>query len=153
MPFIIDKHLEINAPAEIVWDVITDLPRYGEWNPFMRECSSTFKPGDPIDMKVKIFARPQPQREWVLEFVPGKRFAYRMKPVPPGALSSFRSHDVESAGAARTRYRSFFQLSGWLMPVVRGLLGSRLEAGFAGMSEGIRTRAEKLWAERNKTSR
>ena len=152
MPFIIDKHLEVAAPAEIVWEVITDLPRYGEWNPFMRECRTSFNPGDPIDMKVKIFARPQPQREWVLEFVSGKRFAYRMKPVPGGTLSSFRSHDVEAAGPARTRYRSFFQLSGWLMPVVRGLLGARLEIGFQGMTEGIRVRAEKLWAERNKTS-
>ena len=25
----------ISAPVELIWDVLTDLPRYGEWNPFI----------------------------------------------------------------------------------------------------------------------
>ncbi len=48
MAFIIEKNLEINAPAEVVWEVITDLARYPEWNPFCVECSSTMQPGDPV---------------------------------------------------------------------------------------------------------
>ncbi|HQW19930.1 MAG TPA: SRPBCC domain-containing protein [Rhodocyclaceae bacterium] len=27
--------IEINAPIETVWAVMLDLPRYGEWNPFV----------------------------------------------------------------------------------------------------------------------
>ncbi|MGH8461314.1 MAG: SRPBCC family protein [Stenotrophobium sp.] len=144
--FVIEKMLEIDAPAARVWEVITDVKRYPEWNPFMRECSTTFKPGDPIDMKVQLMAKPQPQREWVLEYVEGKRFAYNMKPVPGGTLASFRSHEVESLPDGRTRYRSYFYLKGWLMPVVRGLLGARLEKGFEGMTQGIKQRAEQLHA-------
>lgn len=145
--FVIDKTLEINAPSEVVWEVITDFASYKEWNPFILECESSLKPGDPIDLKVKLFAFPQPQREWVKEFVPGRRFAYNMKPVPGGALSSQRSHDLQPAGPA-TRYQSYFHLDGWLMPVVRGLMRSRLEAGFEGMTQGIKRRAEQLWAQR-----
>jgi len=52
MPFVIDKTLEINAPAAIVWEVISDLPRYAEWNPFCVECSSTLRPGDPIGVEL-----------------------------------------------------------------------------------------------------
>jgi uncharacterized protein YndB with AHSA1/START domain len=142
--FIIEKIVEINAPPAKVWEVITDLKRYPEWNPFLRECSTTFKPGDPINMKVQLFAKPQPQTEIVKEYVEGKRFAYTMKPVPGGTLSSFRSHEVEALPNGRTRYRSYFYLKGWLMPVVRGLMGSRLQKGFAGMTQGIQERAEKL---------
>ncbi|MGH8538991.1 MAG: SRPBCC domain-containing protein [Stenotrophobium sp.] len=152
MTFIIEKTLDIDAPAELVWEVITDLKRYPEWNPFMRECSTTFKPGAPIDMKVQLMAKPQPQREWVLEYVEGKRFAYNMKPVPGGTLSSFRSHEVEALPGGRTRYRSYFYLKGWLMPVVRGLLGARLEKGFEGMTQGIKLRAEKFRAERQRAA-
>lgn len=148
MPFIIEKILEINAPADVVWDVITDVQRYPEWNPFTVKVETSFKPGEPIDMQVKLMAKPQFQREWVTEFVPGKRFAYQMKPVPLNTLSSQRSHDVEAIGPGRTRYRSYFELKGWLHPVVVGLLGGKLEAGFAGMSEGIRKRAEELAAQR-----
>ena len=153
MTFVIDRKLEIKAPAEVVWEVITDFAHYQDWNPFLLECSTSLKPGDPIDLKVKLMARPQKQREWVTEHVPGKRFAYSMKPMPAGALSSQRSHDVEVAGPALTRYRSYFHLVGWLMPVVRGLLGGRLEAGFEGMSQGIRVRAESLWAQRQSQHR
>jgi uncharacterized protein YndB with AHSA1/START domain len=145
--FVIEKVVEINAPVARVWEVITDLKRYPEWNPFMRECSTSFKPGDLIDMKVQLFAKPQPQQEIVLEYVEGKRFAYRMKPAPGGALSSFRSHEVMALADGRTRYRSYFYLKGWLMPVVRGLLGARLEKGFAGMTQGIQQRAEQLHAQ------
>ncbi|MGH8505278.1 MAG: SRPBCC family protein [Stenotrophobium sp.] len=151
--FVIEKIVEIDAPAARVWEVITDLKRYPEWNPFMRECSTTFKPGDPIDMKVQLMAKPQPQREWVLEYVEGKRFAYNMKPVPAGALSSFRSHEVEALSDHRTRYRSYFHLKGWLMPLVRALLGARLQKGFAGMTQGIQQRAEKIAAEHSPARR
>jgi hypothetical protein len=152
MPWIIDKKLDIDAPPEVVWDVITDLKRYPEWNPFVVECHSTLKPGEPIDMQVKIMARPQRQVEWMLENEPGRKLAYRMKPAPMGALSSYRAHEIEAAGANRTRYRSFFRLQGWLMPVVRGLMGSKLETGFEGMSQGIKRQSEMLWAQRHKSA-
>ena len=148
MKFTIDKTVDIDAPASIVWEVITDLAAYPQWNPFCVECQSTLKPGDPIDMRVKLAGRPQKQREWMKEHIPGKRLAYAMKPVPAGALNSGRSHEVKSIGHDRTRYQSHFELRGWMMPLVRGLLGRRLQHGFAGMTAGIQQRAEQLWAQR-----
>jgi len=148
MSFVIERTLEINAPADLVWEVLTDFPRYGEWNPFVVECRSTLKPGEAFDMRVKLMARPQRQVEWMLEHVPGRRFVYRMKPFPLGALHSRRSHEVEPAGAGRTRYRSFFQLDGWMMPLVRGLMGARIETGMRGMWEGLQKRSEQLWTQR-----
>ncbi len=146
--FVIEKTLEIDAPAEIVWEVISDLPRYPQWNPFCLECRSTLVPGDPIDMKVKLMAKPQAQREWMIGCEPGRGFSYRMQPVPMGALSSFRSHEIEATGAATARYRSYFHLKGWMKFVVLGLFRSKLEDGFAGMSAAIKARAESLWAQR-----
>lgn len=147
MAFVIERQFEIDAPAALVWKVLTDFARYPEWNPFLPGCSSSLRPGDPIDLQVKLGARPQRQREWIVEHDPGRRFMYRMKPVPLSALSSQRSHDLESLGATRTRYRSYFHLKGWMMPLVRLLLGARLETGFTQMSEGLKQRAEKLWRE------
>lgn len=153
MAFRIDKTLEINAPAEVVWQVITDLPRYGEWNPFVRECRSTLKPGDVIEMTVQLTAKPQKVVEVMNEFVPGRRFAYHMKPAPLGALHSLRAHNVEPAGPGTSRYRSEFMLDGWLMPLVRGLLGGAMARGFEGMSQGIKRRAEELWARQQPSAR
>lgn len=151
--YVIDRTLEIAAPADVVWEVITDFPRYGEWNPFILKCESSLVPGEPIDLRVKLMAVPQPQREWISEHVPGQRFGYSMKPMPLGALSSKRSHSVEPQVSGHTLYHSHFELNGWLMPVVRGLLGRRLEKGFAGMTTGIQTRAEQLWKQRQSAGR
>lgn len=148
--YVIDRTVDIAAPADVVWEVITDFPKYGEWNPFILKCASTMKPGDPIDLKVKLLKVPQPQREWVNECVPGRRFAYNMKPFPAGALSSLRSHDIEAVGADRCRYRSYFQLKGWLTPVVTGIFRDAFVRGFGGMTDGIKARAEQLWQQRQR---
>lgn len=151
MAFVIDRTLEIDAPAAVVWEVVSDLARYPEWNPFCIECHSTLQPGDPIDMTVKLMAKPQQQREWMLEFVDGKRFAYRMTPLRLCALSSYRAHDVNPVAAARCRYHSYFHLKGWFSGVVTTLLGRRLVKGFEGMNAAVKQRSETLWAERSKT--
>jgi hypothetical protein len=78
--------------------------------------------------------------------VPGKRLCYGVPRSGSGALESRRCHEVEALGPTRTRYTSRFELDGWLAPVVRALLGRRLEKGFTAMSAGIRTRAESLRA-------
>ncbi|WP_280314638.1 SRPBCC family protein, partial [Nocardia abscessus] len=48
------RAVDIDAPADLVWQVITDFPRYGEWNPFVPECRSSLVPGEPIDMLVRV---------------------------------------------------------------------------------------------------
>jgi hypothetical protein len=148
--FLIEHDLEISAPAEVVWEVISDLPRYGEWNPFCIEVRSTLKPGDTIDMRVKLGKRAQFQREFVTDYDAGRGFAYRMKPAPAGALSSRRAHQIRALDAQRCRYQSQFRLQGWLVPLVRGLLGARLQTGFSGMSHAVKQRAEQLWEQRKR---
>jgi hypothetical protein len=148
MPLVIEHVYDIEAPPAVVWEVLTDLARYPDWNPFVVECRSTLIPGEPIDLFVKLRTRPQHQREWVTENVAGKRLSYGMKPFPLGALWSRRSHEIEELGSERTRYRSHMQLSGWLMPLVRALFGANLERGFAEMSAAVRTRSERLASER-----
>lgn len=146
--FVVDRNVEIGAPAEVVWEVITDVARYPEWNSFVIECQSTFKPGEAINMKVMLGGKLQKANEVMLENVPGRRLSYRMKPFPAGALSSMRSHELESPAAARSRYLSHFELKGWMMPLVRGLMGRHLENAFTDMTNGIKQRAEQLWAQR-----
>jgi hypothetical protein len=143
----ITETLEVAAPAATVWAVITDLDRYPEWNPFVVACRSTLQPGSPIDMRVRVLPFvAQPQRETIFEHEPGRRLSYGLAPMPLGALASRRSHTVESMSAERARYESDFRLDGWLAPVVQGLLGRRLAAGFAAMSAAIKARAEALHA-------
>jgi hypothetical protein len=125
--------------------VITDLASYGEWNPFVVACRSSLEVGTPIDMRVRLVGSfVQSQREFIFEHEPGRTLAYGVAPMALGLMASRRSHEVTPVDEGRSRYRSHFELSGRLAPVIRGLLGGRLQAGFHGMTQGIATRAEEL---------
>lgn len=144
--FVIDKTLEIAAPAETVWQVLTDFGAYGLWNPFVSECRCDLRAGGAIEMQVHLAKKPQFQREWIVEVLPGRGFSYRMKPVPLGGMRSFRSHRIEPLDTGRSRYHSHFEIDGWLQPLVLGLFRGGLERGFEGMNQGVKRRAESLWA-------
>ena len=145
MSFQLDQSVEIGVRPEVVWNVITDLACYPDWNPFVVACESTLGVGEPIAMRVRVipfFA--QSQTETVFEHEPGHRLSYGLREVPLGALRSLRSHLVVPAGTDGARYESHFELSGWLAPLVRVLVGAQLERGFKAMTEAIATRAEEL---------
>lgn len=140
----INHELTINAPAGIVWEVISDAARYAEWNPFVLECETKLQPGSPINMKVKLGNGIQKANEIIDEVHEGRGFSYRMKPPPLGALCSYRTHDIEPQSDNISVYRSHFELDGWLSPLVSMLMRSKLQAGFDGMSHAIKARAESL---------
>ena len=143
MPFVIDETLDVAAPPAVVWRVVTDLSRYGEWNPFVVACRSTLAVGDPIEMSVRLVAGlAQPQREVILAHEPGVRLCYGLDGGMTGAIVSRRCHELTAVDDRHTRYRSRFELSGWMMPMVRGLLGGRLRHGFGAMTAAVRARAE-----------
>jgi hypothetical protein len=145
LAFSIDETLVVAAPAATVWEVVTDLPRYAEWNPFVVGCASTLEVGDPIDMRVHVFrAFAQPQRETIFEHIPGERLCYGLSGGALGTLSSRRCHEVRAMDSETTSYRSRFALSGWLAPLVRALTGRRLQRGFHAMTSAIGRRAEEL---------
>ncbi|MFT5575198.1 MAG: hypothetical protein ACI89D_000713 [Bermanella sp.] len=145
LPLTIEFEHLIDAPSALVWKVLSDQQAYPEWNPFVVKSESTFKVGDPIVMRVKVlpfFA--QPQTEFIMEHEPEALLSYGIKGDPLGALKSFRSHRLSALPEGGSRYQSFFQLSGWLAPVVGVLLGRNLRRGFREMSQALADRAEAL---------
>ncbi len=154
LSLVIDQVLEIDAPAAVVWQVITDLQAYEQWNPFVVSCRSTLTVGAPIAMRVRLFPWfAQAQHETVFDHVPGKRFCYGLDGGALGAIISRRCHELQALGPGSTRYRSHFELSGWLAAVVGLLLGGRLRHGFDAMTSAVKRRAEELRARREREPR
>lgn len=135
----------IDAPVERVWEVIVDLPRYPEWNPFVVAARSSLVAGDPIFLRVRVFPFfAQSQREIVTECFPGRRLCYGIRPLPARLLGSRRCQEVREATRESTRYTSEFELTGRLAPLTRTCFGARLEAGFGAASLALKRRAEQL---------
>ena len=71
--------LMAEAPASVVWDVLTDLPNYNEWNPHCVRIESTLRLGDPVRMKLVNYANPGtliPVVEYLCAFEPDRLLAW-----------------------------------------------------------------------------
>jgi hypothetical protein len=45
--------IEIDAPAETVWEVLTDFSRYNQWNPFIRSISGEARQGGTLEVFIQ----------------------------------------------------------------------------------------------------
>ncbi|ROR98747.1 polyketide cyclase/dehydrase/lipid transport protein [Sinobacterium caligoides] len=141
MAIMIKHEVPVKAPAEVVWGVIADMPRYGEWNPFVVACESSLVVSAPIRMKVRVMPfMAQPQTETVLEHIAGESLSYGIA-MPFGMLSSNRRHLVVPKEDGTSCYYSTFELNGWFSPVVKLFVGRQLQRGFSEMSAAIGRRA------------
>ncbi len=146
MTFVLHHEVEIETAASRVWEVVSNLAAYREWNPFVVDARSSLVVGEPFWMKVRVFPFfAQPQRETIFACEPGRSLQYGIA-MPLAALSSRRSNEIVSIGRDRARYVSHFELSGWLAPLVEWVTGRRLSAGFADMTLAVKERAERLEA-------
>ena len=52
MSKIITTHLTLDSPVEDVWETLTTLSGYGEWNPFITSASGTLALGERLDLTI-----------------------------------------------------------------------------------------------------
>ena len=67
------REIVINAPIDKVWDVIVDLKRYGNWNPFMPKLSAGFNVGEKIKFTVNMGPIKFWESLWTQAFEKNKR--------------------------------------------------------------------------------
>lgn len=78
---LIEESIEINAPAEAVWSVISDLKRMGEWSP---QCKKMFIRGGNVGVgtrTININRRGPlvwPTTSKVIRFEPNKALSFRV---------------------------------------------------------------------------
>ena len=136
----------IQAPPTQVWGVIVDLDDYPEWNPFVTRCASELSPGAPIAMSVNMGMFTTEQTEQVTRVEAESLFEYRMRPVGK-LLYSKRQHRLAPSADGGTCYTSYFELRGWLSPLVGLFMGYFLRRGFSSMTAALVLRAEELAAQ------
>lgn len=137
--------VEIDAPPERVWEVIVDLPRYPEWNPFTIDVRSSLREGDPVDLTVRMsrLGRTLVQREHVREVTPHRRLRWGMELGSRWLLSGERDQRLEPLPNGRTRYVTEDVIAGALAPLVFALFGPSLQEGFTAMASALALEAER----------
>ncbi|MDJ0923111.1 MAG: SRPBCC domain-containing protein [Acidimicrobiia bacterium] len=140
------KHLvteiSIDAPAAVVWDTLTDLPAYAEWNPFIVEAA-----GD-VEVGARLRNRLEPPEGKGMTFQPtvtvvepNRKFEWLGRLVLPGVFDGRHIFELEETTEG-TRFVQREEFTGILVPLFARSLDKGTKAGFEAMNQAIKQRAE-----------
>jgi len=139
--------IEINAPASIVWKVLTDLPRYGEWNPFCVWAESTLEIGAPVHMRLVNYANPgtlAPNCEYVCAYEPERLLSWELPDSEAWPYPARRDQIIEPLGPDRCRYLSTDAFTGPNGIHVIRFAGPWVTRAFNDTAKALKRRAEEL---------
>ncbi|MEU2676984.1 SRPBCC domain-containing protein [Streptomyces sp. NPDC007107] len=136
---------EIRATPEEVWQVLTDLPRYEEWNPFMtsaRVISDGGKVEDGARLRIVMH-----DDSGDSTFEPQVRAAERGRElrwlgrIGPGLIGDGEHRFlIEPLGSGRVRFTQSERFTGVAVPFAAGMLRSRTLPQFHAMNDALAER-------------
>jgi hypothetical protein len=138
----LDATIEIEAPAERVWEVITDFASYPQWNPFIIRAEGI--PVDGARLRVTIRApgyRAVTFRPRVLRAVSGRELTWLGRTFLPGLFDGRHSLTVEPLEESRARFRTHEEVTGILLPIL-GKVMRASQLGFEQFCTAVKARAE-----------
>ena len=134
----------IAAPADLVWQILSDGPAYRRWNPFITQLEGRLAVGQRLRVRIAPpGGRAMTFRPTVTSAQPAHHLAWLGRLGVPGVFDGAHSFTLEPLSDGRTRFTQSETFRGLLAPVMGGVL-ARTERGFAAMNEALRTRAERL---------
>lgn len=139
----IHTEIGIGAPADIVWETISDLDGWEQWNPIMKASG-----------KVAIGTRPKvtisPPGSKVMELTPkithldeGKEFRWRDGMLAGLLLQGEHGFRVVPEDVGRCRFEQFEVFSGVLSGAMVSRSGKAIETGFQAMNRMLKREAER----------
>jgi hypothetical protein len=140
--------VEIEAPAAVVWGVLTDLPRYNEWNPFCVRAESTLAMGDPMHMTLVNYAVPGtlvPNIEFICGFEVERLLSWEMVHSEAWPYPARRDQVIEALGETRCRYWSTDAFLGANGIHVFRFAGPWVKRAFDDSAVALKARAEGIY--------
>lgn len=139
--------IQINAPIDFVWEVLTDVEKYGEWNPFTSRARTDFKIGSPVHLLVRMGPTKFRITERVCAFEKPRRLAWSRDFGASWLLFVVREQHLEPISDTSCSYHNVDLLSGMLSSIISLLFGGYIRRGFTDVGVALKLRAETLYRE------
>jgi hypothetical protein len=131
------------AAAERVWTVLTDLSRYGEWNPQIPRATGTLEPGGTIEIRLVLPARPAMNLSATIEEAePNSLLSWRGNVVAPWFFEGYRQFVIRPVAADRVSFTHLEDIHGLFAPVFSLLMGAPVQKSHHALNQALRARAE-----------
>jgi hypothetical protein len=141
----IHTSVDVDAPPERVWEVLTDFEQYAEWNPFARVVG---RPNVGAHLNVELTppnGRSMRFRPEVTVVESEREFRWLGHLFVPGLFDGEHRYVLEPLDdGSRTRLTHAERFSGVFAGLLLRFVGDDTEAGFRQMNESLKRRAESL---------
>jgi hypothetical protein len=137
--------IEIQAPAERVWEILMDFASFPEWNPFIRHASGEAKTG----AKIEVYLQPSDAkgmtfRPTVLKAEPNRELRWLGHLLVPGLFDGEHIFTIEPLEADRVRFVQREIFKGLLVRLFARGLDTDTQRGFEEMNQALKLRAEQV---------
>ena len=135
--------VEINAPIDAVWNLLADVDRYREWNPFAWTYTKTdVRVGSFVNFDVKLGRYERKQTERFVAIDRPTLVSWGTKVIHKSLLKALREQRLEKRSETSCAYFNTDTLEGPLAPVAILLFGRSMHRGFADVGRALKQRAE-----------
>ena len=137
----VHTEIEINAPVERVWQILTGFDHWSEWNPFLYRAYGKAEHGEHIEL---FFARPDAKEMklncTITKLEPEHEWIWKYHVIWTGLFQGEHSFAVEKIDENRTRFVQREVFNGFLVPIF--LKEAETASGFEAMDKALKARAE-----------
>ena len=141
----VEHRIGIQAPASVIWEALTELERWAEWNPLYPKAAGLVRIGQTLDLTLALpGAAPRRIGPVVQDWVPNEQLHWRMSELG-GLVQRLRYIEIEAVGPANCIVSNGEIFKGLLGMAVLRRQASKLRQGYAAMGTALRDRAEHLW--------
>jgi hypothetical protein len=136
------REIEIEAPPQRVWEVVTDFAAYPEWNPFIRRISGEAREGARLEVRIEPpGGRAMTFKPTVQAVEANRELRWLGRLLVPGIFDGEHGFRIEPLEDNRSRFIQSERFSGVLVGFAAGTL-AKTEAGFEQMNVALKTRVE-----------
>lgn len=137
--------IEIDAPADRVWRVLTDFAAYPEWNPFIRSLEGEAVVGARLRATIELpGSRAMSFRPIVLVAETDRELCWLGHLWVPGLFDGEHAFVIEPLGEDRVRFIHRERFKGLLLPLVWKMLDRDGRRGYEAMNVAIKRRCESV---------
>lgn len=135
--------VEINASADKVWNILTDLESYQDWNPHIPQARGRIATGNKLYIRVKERDGSEMSFEpTVIKVVPKQEFRWLGRLYVPRLFDGEHIFEIEEVSPRRVRLSHRETFRGVLVLPFWKKLKTETRGGFEAMNAALKRRAE-----------
>jgi hypothetical protein len=145
MPIKIEHRIGVRAPADVIWEMIYDVPGWPAWNPLYLKAAGEVRIGAKLTLEHGLdVAGPKAIQPTVIDWTPREQLHWRGQR-GGGVIKTIRYIEIDSLDVASCIVANGELFQGMLVPYMLRGRGGTIRRSFEAMNEALKAEAERRW--------